>query len=128
MRAFGLVFLVLVALGARGDGLTPAPFRIQEEGTTLALRPKLNFIGTSMTCADDAANARTNCTATGGGGGYDTIQEEGGSLTQRTTLDFVGSAITCADTGSITRCTLSGGGSGLTHPEVMTRTGAFGGF
>ena len=124
MRVFLLA--LLLTLAARGDGLTPAPYRVQEEGTTLTVRPKINFIGSSITCADNAGSARTDCTLTGGG--YSTIQEEGGSLTQRTTLDFVGSGITCADTGAITRCTLSGGGSGLTHPEVMTRTGAFGAF
>jgi len=35
---------------------------IKEEGTSLTQRGTVNFIGTMMTCADDAINTRTNCT------------------------------------------------------------------
>lgn len=37
---------------------------IQEEGTGLTARSTLNFIGATITCADDAGNSRTNCTVT----------------------------------------------------------------
>lgn len=36
--------------------------RIQEEGSNLPQRLTLNFVGTSITCADDLGNTRTNCT------------------------------------------------------------------
>lgn len=39
---------------------------VQEEGTALTKRRKLNFIGTGVTCADNSANTRTNCTISGG--------------------------------------------------------------
>lgn len=45
-------------------GQTP-PFRVAEEGTVLASRPILNFVGTSITCAVDGV--RITCTLTGGG-------------------------------------------------------------
>lgn len=35
---------------------------VQEEGSDLTQRTKLNFIGAGMSCADDAGNTRTNCT------------------------------------------------------------------
>ncbi len=35
---------------------------VQEEGTALAQRPTINFIGADVTAADDAANNRTNVT------------------------------------------------------------------
>lgn len=41
---------------------------IQEEGSDLTQRSKLNFIGSAVTCVDDAGNTRTNCTVTSGGG------------------------------------------------------------
>lgn len=41
--------------GGGGGGIT-----IQDEGTPLALRSVLNFIGSDVTAEDDAANARTN--------------------------------------------------------------------
>lgn len=40
---------------------------IQEEGASLTQRPTLNFIGASITCADDSGNVRTNCTVSAGG-------------------------------------------------------------
>jgi hypothetical protein len=39
---------------------------VQEEGVAVTPRSKINFIGTSVTAADDAGNARTNITITGG--------------------------------------------------------------
>jgi hypothetical protein len=40
---------------------------IQDEGSALTARTGLNFVGSSVTAADDAANNRTNVTITGGG-------------------------------------------------------------
>ena len=44
--------------------------RIRDEGSLLPLRPELNFIGSSITAADNAAAGRTDISVTGGGGGY----------------------------------------------------------
>lgn len=41
---------------------------IQEEGASLTMRTKLNFIGTGVLASDDAANDATLVTITGGGG------------------------------------------------------------
>lgn len=42
---------------------------IQDEGMGLTQRTITNFIGSSVTCADNSMNTRTDCTFTGGGGG-----------------------------------------------------------
>lgn len=52
---------------AEGDGLyrsvsAAAGHTIQEEGASLTTRANLNFIGSGVTAADDAANNRTNVT------------------------------------------------------------------
>lgn len=46
---------------AGADGI---PRTIQEEGVDLAQRLKLNLIGASITCADNAGASRTDCTVT----------------------------------------------------------------
>jgi hypothetical protein len=38
--------------------------RVQEEGANLTQRPTINFIGSSITCADNAGSTRTDCTVT----------------------------------------------------------------
>lgn len=45
-------------------GPSSAYSTIQDEGSDLTVRTKLNFIGATITCADDAGNGRTNCTVT----------------------------------------------------------------
>lgn len=100
---------------------------IQEEGTPLAARSKLNFVGSTVTATDDAANDRTLITITGSnvivqpdppsvtGLSEGTIwvdedsdvapeadigheiQDEGTLLPDRAGLDFVGSGVTAAD-------------------------------
>ena len=42
---------------------------VLEEGTVLTQRRKVNFTGAGVSCADGAANSRTDCTISGGGGG-----------------------------------------------------------
>lgn len=41
---------------------------VQASGTPLTQRQVLNLTGSGVTCVDDSANARTDCTITGGGG------------------------------------------------------------
>ena len=75
--------------GAASNGYTT----IQDEGIALTQRNILNFIGDTVTAADDAGNTRTNVTITG----YDTVAEEGTPLTKRRTINFIGSSVTAAD-------------------------------
>ena len=46
---------------------------VQDEGSALTQRTKLNFIGSGVSCVDDAGNTRTNCTITSGGGTGDVV-------------------------------------------------------
>lgn len=41
---------------------------VQEEGAGLTARTKLNFIGSAVTCVDNAGTTTTDCTITGGSG------------------------------------------------------------
>jgi hypothetical protein len=53
---------------------------IQDEGTNLPQRQKLNFTGAGVSCVDNSGNARTDCTFSGGGGGADqTVREVDGA-------------------------------------------------
>lgn len=74
--AAGTDGLCLKTNSATGTGLewntcsaTSAYSTVQEEGTALTQRGTLNFIGTSITCVDNAGSGRTDCTITGGSGG-----------------------------------------------------------
>lgn len=58
---------------------------VQEEGSDLTQRTKLNFIGSAVTCVDDAGNTRTNCTVTGGG--------SSGAMTLVSTQTVTGSSV-----------------------------------
>lgn len=62
MSAATLFFGLNHPLGAAGGYDT-----IQDEGSSLTQRTTLNFIGSSITCADNAGKSRTDCTLTGGG-------------------------------------------------------------
>lgn len=44
---------------------------IQEEGSPLTQRDTVNFIGSAITCVDNAGATKTDCTISGGGGGLD---------------------------------------------------------
>lgn len=85
-----------VRWGAGGSG---GGHVIQEEGSGLAQRAALNFIGSAVTVTDDNANNRTNVTITGGGGGYSTVQANGSSVTARSIMNF-STAFTAVDDGS----------------------------
>jgi len=51
-------------------GLNNAVFpEVQDEGVAVASQPKINFIGASVTAANDATNGRVNVTISGVGGG-----------------------------------------------------------
>ena len=42
---------------------------VQDEGADLPAQPKINFIGSAVSCVNNAGANRTECTFTGGGGG-----------------------------------------------------------
>jgi hypothetical protein len=70
---------------------------IEDEGTPLTSRTKLNFVGTGVAVTDDSGNDRTVVTISGSGGGGHTINDEGTPLTARASLDFVGAGVTATD-------------------------------
>jgi hypothetical protein len=67
---------------------------IQEEGSSLAQRSKLNFIGSGVTASDDSGNDATLVTIAAGG---HIVQDEGTPLTARANLNFVGNAVAASD-------------------------------
>lgn len=119
--AFALGFFVSAAVST-AHGLTYPPKQISDEGTLRTFRPTLDFTGAGVSCVDDSANNRTQCTISGSSvSAYDTVQDEGTPLTQRTTLNFTGTGVSCADNAGSSRtdCTISGGGGGLTFGEAQ---------
>ena len=80
---------------------------IEDEGTPLAQRVTLNFIGTGVTATDDPANNATNVTISAGG---HVIEDEGTPLAQRANLNFVGAGVTVTDADPDTVVTIPGGG------------------
>jgi len=117
-RTLAAAWLVLVAALAvvaplPGGSIIQSAYRIvQDEGSNLAVRAKLNFTGAGVTCTDNSGSARTDCAIPGGvTSAYGTIQDEGSNLTARAILNFIGSTVTCVDNSGSTRtdCTFTGG-------------------
>lgn len=77
---------------------------VQDEGTALPQQPVLNFTGSSITCSNDAANSRTMCAvSTGGGGSFDPAALHDLSNSNRVNVEYL--SITIANdpiTGTIT--------------------------
>ncbi len=61
---------------------------VQDEGTNLTQRQKLNLTGTGVTCTDNSSQARTDCTVSGGGGSGSTHQIDGVALTAQDPINF----------------------------------------
>jgi len=80
----------------------------QDEGATVAVRSKLNFVGAGVTATDDSGNGRVNVNIPGGAPpGYGTVQDEGSNLPQQTVLDFVGAGVTAANDAGAGRTTVT---------------------
>ncbi len=63
--------VALVRQAQPGSGAAPAPFYqvVQQAGSDLPQRLRLNMTGSGVACADNAGALSTDCTVTGGGGG-----------------------------------------------------------
>ncbi|EFM11318.1 hypothetical protein PaecuDRAFT_1764 [Paenibacillus curdlanolyticus YK9] len=118
----------------------PQKVAVQDEGTALTVRTKINFVGAGVTASDDSVNNRTNVTIAGmtshaashQDGGADkinvnnlsgtladpqkvTVQEEGVALTPRTKINFVGPGVTATDDPTNSRINVSISGASLSH-------------
>lgn len=118
MKRILLVVLVLWAVPVWAQRGQTAPFRIADEGTALASRPLLDFVGTTVSCV--VSGAKIVCTFTGGSAGH-TIKDEGTSLTARDNLNCVGTNIACVDDAGnneteiqVGTIAIAGGGTGQT--------------
>lgn len=74
----GVVGTITVS-GGGGSGYAT----VQDEGTSLTQRATVNFIGTSISCVDNAGATKTDCTISGGGSGLDHA-----AVMSRTSLGF----------------------------------------
>jgi len=71
------------ATGATGAaGTNGAISQVQDEGSNLTVRAKLNFVGAGVSCADNSGAASTDCTISGSGSGgagqYTAVTPSGG--------------------------------------------------
>lgn len=91
----GTLYIDGVAWPVRASGGTG--HIIQDEGSDLTARDRLNFVGAGVSVTDDSGNGATKVTISGGGGGGHTVQEEGVDLTARAYLNFVGDGVVASD-------------------------------
>ena len=94
---------------------------IQEEGSTLPVRGKLNFIGSGITATDNGATGATDVTVSITGAGH-TVKDEGSALTAQPNLNFTGAGVTCTnDAGnSATKCDIPAGSTDATAAYAWT--------
>lgn len=94
---------------------------IQDEGNPLAQRTIMNFLGSSVTAADDGST-KTNITIQA----YNRIQEEGSNLTQRSTINFLGTGVTATDNAgtSATDVTINYGNDFVHALKNLAATGS----
>lgn len=70
-----LPILFLLTASPSAQFFTTAVRTVQDEGSVLPSRPTVNMIGTAVSCVDNAASGRTDCTFSGGGGGAPTTAQ-----------------------------------------------------
>jgi len=90
-------------------GIVPPVSRIQDEATSLTRRPSLNMTGAGVTCVDNAANGRTDCTISGSGipgGSSQNVQVNNSSA-----FGYAPGFVADTSTGNVTLKTLDGEGS-----------------
>jgi hypothetical protein len=126
----------------------PQKIAVQDEGSSLTVRSKINFTGAGVTASDDSTNGRTTINIPGmtthagthAKGGTDelnvnnlsgtladpqkvVVQEEGNSLTARTKLNFIGSGVTAADDPSNNRINVTISGAAVSHAQSHQKNG-----
>jgi hypothetical protein len=95
---------------------------VQDEGSVVATRKKLNFIGAGVTAVDNVGQTRVDITIPGG---YTSVEDEGTPLTARTAINFTGAGVTASDSGGKTVVNIPGGGGGTTSPVIFTLATGF---
>lgn len=130
----------------------PQKIVVQEEGTALTPRTKINFIGAGVTATDDAVGGRINVTISGAAashagthtkGGTDElnvtnlsgtladpqkviVQDEGTALTARTKINFTGAGVSVTDDTTNGRINVNiTGGSQTAGAQIATGTVVF---
>ncbi len=68
-----------------GSGTGGGGHTIQDEGSSLTQRTKLNFVGAGVTVTDDAGNDATKVTISGGGAGTTTVETPTGTVNSTNT-------------------------------------------
>lgn len=93
---------------------------IEDEGSPLTQRSKLNFVGSNVVVTDDAGNDATNVTITPSTGSFSghEVDWNGTPLTQRPKLNFVGNLVGVYDDGANDQTVVLvsgtvGGGAGM---------------
>lgn len=96
---------------------------LQDKGTTLPARGRVNFVGAGVTATDDATNDRTLVTIPGMTGL--TVQDENGNVGVGVTqIDFQGLGVTATAGSSEVVVTIPGGGTG--SGELLMQDGVTG--
>jgi len=95
------------------SGVVAAYTEIQEEGTPLTARSKLNFVGSAATAADDAGNSRTNVTFDAGLNALATYNTNG-FLVQTSNDNFAGRTITAGSS----KISISNGSGVSGNPSI----------
>lgn len=92
MRLPAIILLSFLASPAWADSIPGGYDQVQDEGTAVTRRYKLNFIGDGVSCADNSANRRTNCTISSGGGSGDVTAVGPGCATGACWTDGIATA------------------------------------
>ncbi|WP_127533970.1 hypothetical protein [Paenibacillus kobensis] len=127
----------------------PQKIVVQDKGSSLTARTKINFTGAGVTLSEDSGNGRTNINIPGmtahagshADGGADElnvtnlsglladpqkviVQEEGTELPARTKINFIGAGVTAADEPGKNRINVTINGAALSHAGSHADGGA----
>lgn len=79
---------------------------VADEGIALTARPTINFIGSGVTCADNAGQSRTDCTISGGGGGSSAFNDiTSGTNASAAMVVGTGASLSASGSGTIAATT-----------------------
>ncbi|WP_127569745.1 hypothetical protein [Paenibacillus xylaniclasticus] len=126
----------------------PQKVLVQDEGSSLTVRAKLNFTGAGVTASDDATNGRTNIhipgmtthAASHAKGGADelnvtnlsgvladpqkvVVQDEGTALPARSRINFIGPGVTAVDDAAGGRINVTISGAAASHAGTHAKGG-----